>query len=94
MLSHAQGSGLDKLRQANDKDEFSLTLDVGLQPALEVDENIRRQADAIFEKEQEYVIEAANRKPKKDPTLYVNDDGFGNSLCDYHSYFIDMPPPN
>ena len=65
-----------------------MTLDVGLQPALEVDETIRRQADAIFEKEQEYVVEAAHRKPKKDPTLYVNDDGFESSLCDYHSYLL------
>ena len=56
-------------------DDFSLTLDVGLQPALEVDENRLRQADAIFEKEQEYLVEAANWKPKAKPELYVNDHG-------------------
>jgi mediator of replication checkpoint protein 1 len=56
-------------------DELSLTLDVGLQPALEVDENRLRQADAIFEKEQAYLVEAANRKPKTKPELYVNDHG-------------------
>jgi mediator of replication checkpoint protein 1 len=56
-------------------DDFSLTLDVGLQPALEVNENRLRLADAIFEKEQAYVIEAANRKPKAKLELYVNDHG-------------------
>lgn len=61
---------------------------MGLQPALDVDENIRRQADAIFEKEQEYVVEAANRKPRKEPTVYVNDDGYDNSLCYYHSFLL------
>jgi mediator of replication checkpoint protein 1 len=52
-----------------------LTLDVNLQPALEVDENRLRQADLIFEKEQAYLVEAANRKPKAKPELYVNDHG-------------------
>jgi mediator of replication checkpoint protein 1 len=67
---------LDKLRQEpGDANELSLTLDVGLQPALEVDENVQHQADVIFEKEQAFVVEAANRKPKKKPELYVNDHG-------------------
>lgn len=65
-------SGFDKLRNA---DELSLTLDVRLQPALEVSENVMRQADSIFEKEQEYVLEAATRKPKQKTELYVNDHG-------------------
>jgi mediator of replication checkpoint protein 1 len=56
-------------------DDFSLTLDVRLQPPLEVDEGRLRQADTIFEKEQAYVVEAANRKPKARPELYVNDHG-------------------
>ncbi|KAF7978296.1 hypothetical protein HWV62_887 [Athelia sp. TMB] len=70
-------AGLNKLRKpAEDIEELSLTLDVGFQPVLEVDENLRRQADAIFEKEQAYLVEAANRKPKKKEELYVNDHGF------------------
>lgn len=56
-------------------DDLSLTLDVDLQPALEVGENRLRQANAIFEKEQVYIIEAANQKPKKKAELYVNDHG-------------------
>lgn len=69
-------SVLDGLRKPGDPDELSLTLDVGLQPALEVSESLRRQADSIFEKEQEYLLEAANKQPKKrKPELYVTDHG-------------------
>ncbi|KAH7931349.1 hypothetical protein BV22DRAFT_1053282 [Leucogyrophana mollusca] len=57
-------------------DELSLTLDVGLQPALEVSGTLRRKADSIFEKEQDYIVEAADKKPKKKEVLYVNDHGF------------------
>ncbi|KII95919.1 hypothetical protein PLICRDRAFT_694035 [Plicaturopsis crispa FD-325 SS-3] len=70
------GPGFDKLRRSENTQQFALTLDVGLQPALEVNENVRKQADNIFEKEQEYLLEAANRKPQKKPELYVNDHGF------------------
>jgi mediator of replication checkpoint protein 1 len=42
---------------------------------LEVSENVRRQADSIFEKEQVYVLEAARQKPAPKETLYVNDHG-------------------
>lgn len=67
---------MNKLRKpVEDIEELSLTLDVGLQPALIVDDNLRRQADAIFEKEQAYLVEAANRKPRKNEELYVNDHG-------------------
>ncbi|KAF9224303.1 hypothetical protein BS17DRAFT_779610 [Gyrodon lividus] len=60
-----------------ENDELSLTLDVGLKPALEVSGTLLRKADNIFEKEQEYVIAAAVEKsdrPKE--VLYVNDHGF------------------
>ena len=71
-----QGQGKSALHNLrNNADELSLTLDVCLQPALEVSENFMRQADSIFEKEQEYVLEAANRKPKQKTELYVNDHG-------------------
>jgi mediator of replication checkpoint protein 1 len=70
-----QDSVLDKLRKPENLNDLPLTLEVGLQPALEVDENLRRQADSIFDKEQFYLLEAANRKPKKKAELYVNDHG-------------------
>lgn len=58
-------------------DELSLTLDVGLKPALEVSGTLRQKAETIFEKEQEYVVAAAvqrNDRPKE--PLYVNDHGY------------------
>lgn len=58
------------------RNELSLTLDVGLQPALEVSSTLRRKADMIFEKEQEYVVAAAQKEQKPKEVLYVNDHGF------------------
>ncbi|KAG1756055.1 hypothetical protein EDB19DRAFT_1902237 [Suillus lakei] len=49
-----------------DYNELALSLDVGLEPALEVSSTLRRKADNIFEKEQEYVIEVANHQQKQD----------------------------
>ncbi|KAH9947256.1 MRC1-like domain-containing protein [Amylocystis lapponica] len=69
-------SGLDKLRGLGDADGLSLTLDVGLQPALEVSGSLLRKADSIFEKEQEYLADEAIRNPAKKPQLYVNENGF------------------
>lgn len=56
--------------------ELSLSLDVGLQPALEVTGTLRRKADMIFEKEQEYVVAAAQKEQRLKEVLYVNDHGF------------------
>ncbi|KAJ6567187.1 hypothetical protein DFH09DRAFT_1471055 [Mycena vulgaris] len=68
-------AGLFALRQTTVS--LGLTQDVDLQPAFEVGDNLKRQADAIFEKEQEYLWDAANRKLEtKKPELYVNDHGF------------------
>lgn len=61
-----------------ESDGLSLTLDVGLKPALEVSSTLRQKAENIFEKEQEYVVAAAvqqNDQPKE--LLYVNDHGYG-----------------
>jgi mediator of replication checkpoint protein 1 len=54
-----------------------LSLDVELQPALEVSSTLRRKADNIFEKEQEYVIEIANDQQKQDnnPEWYIRENG-------------------
>lgn len=56
--------------------ELSLSLDVRLQPALEVTGTLRRKADMIFEKEQEYVVAAAQKEQRLKEVLYVNDHGF------------------
>lgn len=54
-----------------------MSLDVELQPALEVSSTLRRKADNIFEKEQEYVIEIANDHQKQDnnPEWYIRENG-------------------
>ncbi|KAH9059332.1 hypothetical protein EDB87DRAFT_1684730 [Lactarius vividus] len=60
-------------------DELSLTFDAqaaALQPALEVDDRLRAEAAAIFEKEQEYVIQAAqpaSSHPRRE--LYITENG-------------------
>ncbi|KAG1874779.1 MRC1-like domain-containing protein, partial [Suillus subalutaceus] len=58
--------------------ELALSLDVGLEPALQVSSTLRRKADNIFEKEQEYVIEIANDQQKQDndPEWYIRENGF------------------
>lgn len=59
--------------------ELSLTFEAqaaALQPALEVDDHLRAQAAAIFEKEQEYVMEAA--RPAQSLArreLYITENG-------------------
>ncbi|KAF4574667.1 hypothetical protein EYR36_006017 [Pleurotus pulmonarius] len=72
----ARGGGLDKLRKPSALDELPLTLDVTLQPALDVSENVRKKADAVFEKEQEYLIDALRPKQSTQPQLFINDHGF------------------
>ncbi|KAJ8086201.1 hypothetical protein PM082_005024 [Marasmius tenuissimus] len=55
---------------------LGLTQDVEGQPMLAVDEKLKRQADEIFEKEQGWVIERADKGTDKQPELYINDAGF------------------
>lgn len=63
----------------SDAQELPLTLDIGLAPALEVNESKRRQAESIFEKEQDYLVEGFELERKKgsarEPEVYVNDHG-------------------
>ena len=68
------GGGFQNLRK--DNDDISLTLDTKLQPALEPDATLLQKADLIFEKEQEYLLQAAQRAPPKKPQLYVTENGF------------------
>jgi mediator of replication checkpoint protein 1 len=69
----------DNPRIVKRRDALDLTQDVSvavnLQPAFQVGENLMRKADAIFEKEQAYVVESALHKPHKKPELYVNNHG-------------------
>ncbi|OJA13418.1 hypothetical protein AZE42_05784 [Rhizopogon vesiculosus] len=75
---HDEGLSFKKPALLGDGDDLSLSLDVGLKPALEVSSTLRRKADNIFEKEQKYVIEMANRQQKQDknPELYISENGF------------------
>ncbi|KAG6866491.1 hypothetical protein C0991_003035 [Blastosporella zonata] len=68
-----EGSPRNKLART---DTLDLTQDVTLQPAFEVSGTFLRKADQIFEKEQEYIVEAANKKTPKEQELYVNEHGF------------------
>jgi mediator of replication checkpoint protein 1 len=71
--------GLAALRRGVNT-ELSLTFEAqaaGLQPALEVDDSLRARAAAIFEKEQEYVMEAAQHaQPRASRReLYITENG-------------------
>uniref|UniRef100_A0A4Y9YD13 DNA replication checkpoint mediator MRC1 domain-containing protein n=1 Tax=Dentipellis fragilis TaxID=205917 RepID=A0A4Y9YD13_9AGAM len=70
-------SGFDSLRKDATED-ISLTFTTQqLRPALDVDESLKQKAELIFEKEQEYVVEAATRPARSaKPELYINEDGF------------------
>ncbi|KAG0699868.1 MRC1-like domain-containing protein [Suillus ampliporus] len=73
-----EGPSFKEPAPMGDCNELSLSLDVGLEPALEVSSTLRRKADGIFEKEQEYLIERANSPQKQDksPGMYIGDNGF------------------
>ncbi|KAG7448941.1 uncharacterized protein BT62DRAFT_928949 [Guyanagaster necrorhizus] len=70
------GFGLSKLRKT-DSTDFGLTQDISLGPAFQIGDSSKlKEADAIFEKEQEYLLEEANQVPQKQSNLYVNNDGY------------------
>jgi len=70
-LIYQDGALLQGLRQK----PLELTQDLILQPAFQVDDKLLRKADAIFEKEQRYIVEAASKKATKAPQLFVNEVG-------------------
>ncbi|KAF9076526.1 hypothetical protein BDP27DRAFT_802312 [Rhodocollybia butyracea] len=73
---------------------LGLTQDVGLRPALEVDENLKRQADRVFEKEQEFLLDAANQSmEQKQPDLYINELGFLTQTRPDDNAEVYQPPP-
>lgn len=57
--------------------DLSLSLGATLQPALEVDENLMRKADAIFEREQEFVVgdSRSSGRPAGKPEMFINKHG-------------------
>ncbi|KAF7313556.1 MRC1 domain-containing protein [Mycena chlorophos] len=58
---------------------LGLTQDVELQPAFQVGDRLREQAETIFAKEQEFVLEAASKglqEKNQQPQLYINENGF------------------
>lgn len=71
--------GFAALRRGADA-ELSLTLEAqaaALQPALDVDDRLRERAAAIFEKEQEYLIQAAQPAASRSGReLYITENGF------------------
>ncbi|KAJ3998628.1 hypothetical protein F5050DRAFT_1743684 [Lentinula boryana] len=81
---------LAKLRRS---DSLALTQDVGLQPALEVNESLVRQADRVFEREQEMLLEAMNESTSKKPELYINDQGFLTQTRPEGDAEVYRPPP-
>lgn len=64
--------GLDGLRKSN---VISLTFDGTAQPSLGISGTLFRKAEDIFGKEQEFVVEEANRKPGEKQQLFVNEHG-------------------
>ncbi|KAJ7177498.1 hypothetical protein C8R43DRAFT_1118489 [Mycena crocata] len=68
-LSEKSQTGLFGLRQ--NTVSLGLTQDLDLQPAFEVGGHLKRQADDIFEKEQQYLWEAANRLEAKRQELFL-----------------------
>lgn len=71
-MIYQDGALLQGLRRQK---PLGLTQDLILQPAFQVDDKLLRKADAIFEKEQGYIVEAASKKATKAPEFYVNEVG-------------------
>ncbi|OCH87897.1 hypothetical protein OBBRIDRAFT_795748 [Obba rivulosa] len=69
-------AGRNQIRGLGNNDDLSLTLDVSLQPALEITQGVRQKADNIFEKEQESLVEKSGEGGAQRRKLYINDDGF------------------
>ncbi|CAA7260269.1 unnamed protein product [Cyclocybe aegerita] len=81
--SRLDGGSFDKVstgdndlkRNFQRTDTLALTQD--LQPAFQPSGGLLRKADAIFEKEQAFVLEAHTKKPSRQNTeIYVNEHGF------------------
>ncbi|KAJ2915033.1 hypothetical protein MD484_g5403, partial [Candolleomyces efflorescens] len=63
-------------KSSGKKDDLGLTQDIVAVKSLEVKETQIRKADAVFEKEQEYLLDAAFEPKAAKEELYVNEFGF------------------
>ncbi|KAL0580927.1 hypothetical protein V5O48_001121 [Marasmius crinis-equi] len=72
---------------------LGLTQDVEGQTLLVVDEKLKRQADEIFEKEQGWLVERADKGQDKQPELYINDAGFLTQTRPEGTPDVYRPPP-
>ncbi|KAI0677470.1 hypothetical protein C8Q78DRAFT_1002861 [Trametes maxima] len=71
------GDSFEKLKAAQREEDVSLTIEPGLQPALEVDQSLAKKADEIFEKEAEYAVqEQQETRPEPKPQMFVDENGF------------------
>lgn len=70
----AQECGLETLRVHN-VDGLDLTQDMERLPSPQVSDLTLRQADAIHEEEQSYLVAQANKKRKQEEDVYVNEYG-------------------
>ncbi|KAI0650663.1 MRC1-like domain-containing protein [Trametes meyenii] len=72
-----EGDSFEKLKAAQREEDVSLTLEPGLQPALEVDQSLVKKADEIFEKEAEYAVqEQQETRSEPKPQMFVDANGF------------------
>ncbi|PCH41249.1 hypothetical protein WOLCODRAFT_143468 [Wolfiporia cocos MD-104 SS10] len=67
--------GFSRLRTKPSQD-LTLTMDSGLQPALEVSSGLRRRAEDIFAREQGLLAEGSENMSDKDKSLHINEFGF------------------
>ncbi|KAL5508121.1 hypothetical protein ACEPAH_5739 [Sanghuangporus vaninii] len=83
-------------------EELSLTLDTRLQPALDVTTQVRRRADAVFEKEQDFVMDEASTSATSSRSrheLYISENGLltqtkpeGSTPLVYRSWTPSLNP--
>ncbi|THH33596.1 hypothetical protein EUX98_g570 [Antrodiella citrinella] len=75
-ITPAKGTGgLKDLRKPGGL-VLPLSFNPSLQPALEVTDSVRKKADNIFEKEQEYMAGDEEPAGASEPQMFVNENGF------------------
>ncbi|KAF9045974.1 hypothetical protein BDZ89DRAFT_101606 [Hymenopellis radicata] len=77
----------------NHDDDLGLTQDVALQPAFEAEESLKRKADDIFAKEQEFLLRESVVETRKEPELFVDENGFLTQTRPSASTESQLPVP-
>ena len=78
MLSGTQNArGFNQLKAERDADDVALTMDNGMQAALDVSATFLRRADEMFAKEQEHIVQQEFTKSLNDsaPEMFVDKNG-------------------